>query len=46
MHTKHLNAYEMHTNLIFTIRYTVTVTIAQKVENGEFLLGGCLTVKN
>ena len=35
----------MHTNLIVTIRYPVMVTTAQKVENGEFLLGGCLTVK-
>ena len=36
----------MHTNLIVTIRYPVMVTTAQKVENGEFLLRECLTVKD
>ena len=32
----------MHTNLIVTIRYPVMVTTAQKVENGEFLLGSII----
>ena len=33
-------AYKLRTNLIVTIRYTVTVTIAQKGENGRAFPNG------
>ena len=40
LYAKNPFAYKLRTNLIVTIRFTVTVTVAQKVENGEILLGG------